>query len=102
MGQGDGEGPDRVAMGFPAMVRDQGERAALAGAPPSTCPYRAEDSRARLLWLEAYLAVLEAPDCPPESRAYRTLIDIMRLAVTQALAGRDSDNVVRMPTLRKA
>lgn len=106
MGQGDGGQEiatgQPVAWSLPKTVRAEGAQAARAGLHPSACPYRIEDSAARLLWLEAYLAVVDGPDCPPETKSYRTLIDMLRLAVTQAMARRGSENVVRLPTLRKA
>lgn len=40
-------------------VRQQGDIAARAGQSPTTCPYRAETSQARFLWLEGYLAAAE-------------------------------------------
>lgn len=95
MGQGDGEGPVCETLRFPAMVRDQGKRAALAGAPPSTCPYRSEDSRARLLWLEGYLAGLDSDACPPIWRTYRPLADMLRCAVDRNLTLAKAGNVVR-------
>lgn len=91
MGQGDGEGR---AGAFPEMVSAQGRAAALAGAPPSTCPFRAIDSRARLLWLEGYLDALDAPDCPPAWRSYRGLVDMLRQGVVLARTAAAAGNVV--------
>lgn len=40
-------------------VRQQGDIAAASNEMPSACPYRKEDSQARFLWLEGYLARAE-------------------------------------------
>lgn len=40
-------------------VRQQGDIAAASGQMPSACPWRIENSQARALWLEGYLARAE-------------------------------------------
>lgn len=94
MGQGDAIG--LAADWLPASFRAEGRAAALAGVAPSSCPYTGCDSLGRLHWLDGYLDGLSDPDCPPQWRGYRHLVDTLRQAVTTERLVRDAGSNVTL------
>ncbi len=68
---------------LPAHIRSEGAAAAARRDSPNTCPYRAEDSMARLHWLEGYLSIADREGYGIQ----RSLAVMLRQAVMIARAG---------------